>query len=154
MRRHEVWYRSRNLSLHSVWVGNLGFIQTCKFGFLFLGPRGYWSEVKCSDVRWNGTVGNWNGVKQNGRVVKCSGVKFKWKWSVNKCSEVEWNVVGWSVVKWGEALWNRVCIIIRRYTDHTKFVAYMAVLFITFFHILLVLFCIVVYMVYVLNASI
>ena len=36
-----------------------------------------WSEVKCSDVRWSGAVGNWNGVKPNERVVKCSWVKFK-----------------------------------------------------------------------------
>jgi hypothetical protein len=33
-----------------------------------------WSEVKCSDVRWNEAVGNLNGVKPNERVVKCSQV--------------------------------------------------------------------------------
>jgi hypothetical protein len=31
-----------------------------------------WSEVKCSNVRWNGAVGNLNGIKTNERVVKCS----------------------------------------------------------------------------------
>ena len=36
-----------------------------------------WSEVKSSDVRWNGAVRNLNGVKPNEKVVKCSGVKFK-----------------------------------------------------------------------------
>jgi len=45
-----------------------------------------WSEVKCSDVRWNRAVGNLNGVKPNERVVKCSWVKFKWE--EVKCSKV------------------------------------------------------------------
>ena len=29
------------------------------------------SEMKCSDVRRNGVVGNLNGVKPNERVLKC-----------------------------------------------------------------------------------
>ena len=46
-----------------------------------------WSEVKCSDVWWNGVVGNLNGVKPNESVVKCSWAKFKWEEA--KCSEVK-----------------------------------------------------------------
>ena len=33
-----------------------------------------WSEVKCSDARLSGAVGNLIGVKPNERVVKCSEV--------------------------------------------------------------------------------
>jgi len=48
-------------------------------------------------------------------------------------------------VKCSEDLSNRVSNIIRTHTDHMKFVAYMVFLYITFFHVLLVPFFLLLY---------
>jgi hypothetical protein len=87
-----------------------------------------WSEVKCRDVRWKGTVGNLSGVKPNERAVKCSWVKFWWE-------EVKCRQVYWSGVKCSESLSNWVSNIIRRYTDDMKFAAHMAFSFAIFLHV-------------------
>jgi len=71
----------------------------------------------------------------------------KFKWEEVKCRQVWRSVVELRVVRCSEGLSNRVSNIITRHTAHMQFAAYIAVWFITFFHILLVPFFIIVYMV-------
>jgi hypothetical protein len=52
--------------------------------------------------------------------------------------------VSTSVVNWNEGLRARVSIIIRRFIDHMRFAAYVAVWLITFFHSIMVLFYVIV----------
>jgi len=54
--------------------------------------------------------------------------------------ELSGSEVSTSVVKWSRCLSNRVYIIIKRYIDHMRCVAYMAVRFTVFFYNLFVLF--------------
>jgi hypothetical protein len=101
-------------------------------------------EVKCSDVRWNGAVGNLSGFKQNERIVDWTWVKLNGgNWSVEMFSEVEWSIVGWSVVKCSGSLTNRLSDIIRRFRDNMVFAAFMFLSFIIFLHVLWFFFIIV-----------
>jgi len=69
-------------------------------------------------------------------------------------SEVSTSVVKCNWEKCSEVLSNRLSNIIRRYTDHTKFVVYMTFSFITLYHVLLVPFFIIVYMAVCLHVSV
>jgi hypothetical protein len=89
-----------------------------------------WSEVKCSDVRWSGEVGNVNEFKPNERNVK-------FKWPEMECRKVWSSGVKYSWVMCSLSHSNRVSI---GYIEHIKFADNMAFLFITFLHVLLFLF--------------
>jgi hypothetical protein len=57
-------------------------------------------------------------------------------------------------MKWSESLSNGGSNIIRKCIDHVMLADYTAVSFITFSHILLVVFCIILYMVHVVYVSV